>query len=81
MVESQIEETVTCMRVCSHCYRSQPIRDRRTRTLQTLFGTVRVEAPRIRLCTCIDTAPFEEVSFSPLADLLPDRCTPEFRRL
>ena len=81
MVESQIEEKIACMRVCTHCLRSQPIRDRRTRTLQTLFGDVRVDAPRVRLCACIDKAPFEEVSFSPLADLLPDRCTPELRRL
>src|SRR6202012_2600172 len=63
------------------CLRPPPIRDRRTRTLQTLFGDVRVDAPRIRLCACIDKAPFEEVSFSPLADLLPDRCTSELRRL
>ena len=40
-----------------------------------------MEAPRIRLCACIDKAPFEEVSFSPFAELLPDRCTPELRRL
>jgi hypothetical protein len=81
MVESQIEEKVACMRVCTRCFRSQPIRDRRTRRLQTLFGTVRVEAPRIQLCAYVDKAPFEEVSFSPLADLLPERCTPELRRL
>jgi hypothetical protein len=81
MVESQIEDKIACARVCTRCLRSQPIRDRRTRTLQTLFGIVRVDAPRIRLCACIDKVPFEDVSFSPLADLLPDRCTPEFRRL
>lgn len=81
MVESQITEKIACIRVCTHCLRSRPIRDRRTRTLQTLFGSVRVDAPRIRLCACIDKAPFEEVSFSPLTDLLPDRCTPELRRL
>ena len=81
MVEGQIEEKIACMRVCTHCLRSQPIRDRRTRTLHTLFGTVRVEAPRIRLRAGIDKAPFEEVSFSPLAELQPDRCTPELRRL
>ena len=81
MVETQINEKIACMRVCTRCLRSQPIRDRRTRTLQTLFGTIQVAAPRIRLCACIDKAPFEEVSFSPLADLLPDRCMPELRRL
>jgi hypothetical protein len=81
IVESQIEEKVACARICASCLQSQPIRDRRTRTLQALFGTVRVETPRIRLCACIDKAPFEDVSFSPLTDLLPDRCTPELRRL
>lgn len=81
MVEMQVEEKIACMRACADCLRPQPIRDRRTRTLQTLFGTVRVAAPRIRLCACVHKEPFEEVSFSPLADLLPDRCTPELRRL
>jgi hypothetical protein len=81
MVETQIEEKIACMRACTCCLRSQPIRDRRTRTRQTLFGTVRVAAPRIRLCACVDKALFEEVSFWPLTDLLPDRCTPELRRL
>jgi hypothetical protein len=49
--------------------------------VQTLFGTVRVDAPRIRLCACIDKTPSEDASFSPLTNLLPDRCTPELRRL
>lgn len=80
MVETQIEDKIACTRVCARCLRSQTIRDRRTRTLQTLFGTVQVAAPRIGLCACVDKAPFAEVSFSPLADLLPDRCTPELRR-
>ena len=33
VVEMQIEEKIACMRVCARCLRSQPIRDRRTRTL------------------------------------------------
>ena len=68
-------------RICSDCLSVRPIRDRRTRVLQTLFGTVRVAAPRIKLCACVDKRPFNDVSFSPLSNLLPDRCTPELRRL
>jgi hypothetical protein len=57
------------------------IRDRRTRTLQTLFGTVTASVPRLKLCACVDATGFRDVSFSPLSKLLPDRCTPELRRL
>jgi len=42
---------------------------------------VRVAGPRIKLCSCVDSGPFYDVSFSPLSDLLPDRCTPELRQL
>ena len=38
MVETQIEEKIACIRVCTCCLRSQPIRDRRTRTLQTVIA-------------------------------------------
>ena len=81
VVQSQIDETVFAARICSDCLSVRPIRDRRTRVLQTLFGTVRVAAPRIKLCACVDKGPFGDVSFSPLSELLPDRCTPELRRL
>lgn len=57
------------------------LRDRRTRTVQTPFGTVKVAAPRISVCSCADTTGIVDVSFSPLARVLPDRCTAELRRL
>lgn len=83
IVQSQIDKKVSAARICSDCLNVRPIRDRRTRALQTLFGTVRVAAPRIKLCGCVDKGPwpFDDVSFSPLSELLPDRCTPELRRL
>jgi hypothetical protein len=56
-------------------------RDSRTRKVQTLFGTITVDAPRICACPCMNTWGFVDVSLTPLAELLPDRCTPEFRRL
>jgi hypothetical protein len=56
-------------------------RDCRTRTIQTLFGTVKVDAPRISICPCSNEMGFVDLSFSPLTQLFPDRCTPELRRV
>ena len=56
-------------------------RDRRTRAVQTLFGTVVVDAPRLGVCPCQNSFGSNDVSISPLARLLPDRCTPELRRV
>jgi hypothetical protein len=81
IVQSQIDEYVTCARVCPDCLKLRLLRDQRTRTLQTLFGTVKVAAPRIRLCACADTLGLFDVSLSPVSHLLPDRCTGELRRL
>jgi hypothetical protein len=57
------------------------LRDQRTRKIQILFGTISVDAPRISACQCRTGLGFEDVSQSPLTELLPDRCTPELRRL
>ena len=81
IVQSQIDEYATCARVCPDCMKLRRLRDQRSRTLQTLFGTVKVAAPRIRLCACADTLGLLGVSLSPLSYLLPDRCTAELRRL
>lgn len=81
IVTTQIDEYVTCARVCRSCLSFLSIRDRRSRKLQTLFGTVVVSAPRIRVCSCINELGLYDKSISPLAHLLPDRCTPELRRL
>jgi hypothetical protein len=80
IVSSQIDEQVMCARVCADCMGLREIRDHRTRTIQTLFGTVVVDAPRLKLCVCVDTKGFKDISISPLSELLPDRCTPELRR-
>jgi hypothetical protein len=81
VLQTQMEEYTTCARVCPGCMKLRRQRDSRTRKVQTLFGTITVDAPRIRVCPCMNTWGFEDVSLSPLAELLPDRCTPEFRRL
>src|SRR5687767_11286499 len=46
MVRTQLAEHVAQGRLCPRCQAVQRIKDRRLRRLQTLFGTVEVEAPR-----------------------------------
>ena len=81
VLQTQMEEYVMCARVCRECLTLRRQRDCRTRTLQTLFGTVEVDAPRISICPCSNEMGFVDLSFSPLAQLLPDRCTLELRRV
>jgi hypothetical protein len=60
----------------------QPLKERRTRRLQTLFGTVEVAAPRFKVCHCRRSTPTNKVAlFSPVCELLTGRCTPELERV
>jgi len=67
--------------VCAACGMLQRFKDRRTRRLQTLFGTVEVKAPRFKACRCRQPAPMAEVTVSPVCALLTARCTPELERV
>jgi len=53
----QVAEYAAHHRACVECGAPQPLKDRRTRRLQTLFGTVELEAPRFKLCRCRLTTP------------------------
>ena len=57
MLCGQVAEHAAHHRVCAACGVLQPLHDRRTRRLQTLFGTVEVEAPRFKACRCRQPAP------------------------
>jgi hypothetical protein len=81
MVQSQAGEYAACHRICPQCRVPQPLKDRRTRRLQTLFGTVEVEAVRFRVCRCRPSAPMAAMVFSPVCALLTARCTPELERV
>ena len=82
MLCGQVAEYAAHRRVCAACGMLQPLKDRRTRRLQTLFGTVEVEAPRFKLCRCRQPAPMAEaVTVSPVCALLTTRCTPELERV
>jgi hypothetical protein len=82
MLCGQVAEYAAYHRACAACGMLQPLKDRRTRRLQTLFGTVEVEAPRFKVCRCRPFAPMMEArTFSPVCTLLTARCTPELERV
>jgi len=82
MLCGQVAEYAAHHRVCVECGVLQPLKDRRTRRLQTLFGTVEIEAPRFKVCRCrLTTAIAGTVLFSPVCALLSARCTPELERV
>jgi len=81
MLCGQVAEYAAHHRVCAACGVLQPLKDRRTRRLQTLFGTVEVEAPRFKVCRCRLTTLLAEVTVSLVCALLTARCTPELERV
>ena len=81
MLCDQVAEYAAHHRACAACGALQPLKDRRTRRLQTLFGTVEVEAPRFKACRCRQSVPMTGVTVSPVRALLSARCTPELKRM
>jgi len=81
MLCGQVVEHAAHHRICTACGVPQPLKDRRTRRLQTLFGTVEVDAPRFKACRCRVTTPVAGVTISPVCALLTARCTPELERV
>ena len=80
-IEAQMEEISARCRPCPCCGKVRPIHDYRTRTLETLFGRMLVKAPRIKPCQCQVALHPKSSPLSPLSHLLPDRATPEMKRL
>jgi hypothetical protein len=82
MLCGQVAAYAAHHRACVACGVLQPLKDRRTRRLQTLFGTVEVEAPRFKMCRCRPSATQELArTVSPVCALLTARCTPELERV
>ncbi len=77
----QVAEYAAHHRVCPECRVLRSLKDRRTRRLQTLFGTVEVGAPRFKVCRCRVTTPLAEVTTSPVSALLTARCMPELEQV
>jgi hypothetical protein len=78
LVQAQTDGYCDHRRKCSHCGSRRAIKDWRTRQLTTLFGVVQVEAPRFNACRCGVTS---RRIVSPLAEIMPDRYTPEYERI
>src|SRR5215469_14897754 len=74
VVEAQTAECVASHRHCPDCGQPRLSKGHHDLPLRTVFGKVTVASPRLRHCDC---RPHETKSFSPLAQVLPERTTPE----
>ncbi len=81
MLCGQVAAYAAHHRACAACGALQSLKERRTRRLQTLFGTVEAEAPRFKLCRCRQSAPMAEVTVALVCALLAASCTPEAERV
>ena len=75
-------EYAASRRICVHCGVLQPLKERRTRRLQTLFGTIEIAAARFKVCRCRRSTPMEKVALlSPVCELLTGQCPPGLERV
>ena len=74
LVEAEVADYCRECRRCPHCKKQRPLRDVRTRRLNSLFGTVSVRAPRFKPCRCSVTS---RRTLTPVAEIMADRCTAE----
>ena len=73
MLYGQVAAYAAHHRACAACGVPHPLKDPRTRRLQTRFGTVEVEATRFKLCRCRQPAPMAEITVSRACALLTAR--------
>ena len=77
LVQAQTEEHCRNRRRCQRCGAQRPLKDMRRRRLTSLFGVVEVRAPRFGPCRC---GVASRRTITPAAEIMPDRCTPEYER-
>ncbi len=77
LVQAQTEEHCRNRRRCQRCGAQRPLKDIRRRRLTSLFGVVEVRAPRFGPCRC---GVASRRTITPAAEIMPDRCTPEYER-
>lgn len=78
LVAVQVDEHCRSRRRCDGCGAQRPLKDLRLRHLTSLFGVVEVRAPRFGPCRCGIAC---RRSTTPVAEIMPDRCTPEYERV
>jgi len=74
MVAEQAGAALAEKAACPSCGTTHRHKDYRDIVMRTLFGTLRLPSPRWWHCSC---SPHEHRTFSPLAEVLPGRATPE----
>ena len=74
IVEQQAAEYLRRQSRCPHCGDKRSHKGEHTVTIRTLFGKLRLKSPRLYHCQC---QPHSSRTFSPLAERLPERSTPE----
>jgi hypothetical protein len=78
VVAEQVAAHEAAARRCLACGADRGIKGHHPLTCHTAFGTLPLTATRLHRCRCgADPAAGDRASFSPLADLLPGRSTPE----
>jgi hypothetical protein len=77
LIQTQAEDHSHRWRRCQRCGVQRPLKDQRSRRWVSLFGTVEVRAPRFTACRCAVTC---RRTLSPVAEIMPDRCTSEYER-
>ena len=78
LVEARAGDHCHRRRRCQRREAPRPMKDKRSRRHLTLFGTVNVSAPRFEPCRCAVT---RRQILSPVGEIMPDRCTPEYERI
>ena len=74
VAEQQVNAAVTKQVACPDCGRARRHKDTRTIVVRSLFGALRLPSPRWWRCGCRDQP---ARTFQPLAEMLPERTTPE----
>ena len=64
---------------CEQCKNALRFKGHNTIVLRTLYGKIDVDSPRFYRCICRTPRTSSRASFSPLAEILPERTTPEFQ--
>jgi hypothetical protein len=74
VVEQQVAAYLADRNKCPHCAQSFRHKDQHPVLFRTLFGNLEFPSPRWFQCAC---QPHETRTFSPLAELLTEHCSPE----
>ena len=75
VVEEQVEACAVQHRHCAICSKPLSTKGHHQIKLQTVFGNLQIRSPRLRCCPCSEGD--RTKSFSPLAQVLTERSTPE----